>query len=165
MKKHCKNNLNDLRELLEKLNQDDYISPCEFLSGASIGQHFRHILELYNCLINGLEKGSICYDDRKRDILLETCKDFAIETINEIDGNIEKMEDKQLTLIGNYSLVESNNNIQTSVFRELAYNLEHSIHHQALIKVGVKELGKIHLITETFGVAASTIRFKNIVSN
>jgi hypothetical protein len=42
----------------------------------------------------------------------------------------------------------------------LAYCLEHTIHHQALIKIGLMELNLIHLIDQHFGVAPATIRFK-----
>ena len=43
---------------------------------------------------------------------------------------------------------------------ELIYNLEHSIHHQALIKVAVLKNSAIQL-SENFGVAKSTIEYRN----
>lgn len=49
---------------------------------------------------------------------------------------------------------------KTFINRELAYCLEHSIHHQALIKVGLKEQNIENLIDENFGVAPATIRHK-----
>ena len=49
--------------------------------------------------------------------------------------------------------------IETNYERELLYNLEHSIHHQALIKVALLQLQSVE-IPENFGVAQSTIVYR-----
>ena len=46
--------------------------------------------------------------------------------------------------------------VDSNVQRELAFNLEHAIHHQALIKIGLNQLGQ-HM-ESGFGVAPSTLR-------
>jgi len=48
----------------------------------------------------------------------------------------------------------------TNYYREVAYNLEHTIHHMALIKVGIREVSDME-IPENFGVASSTIKFRS----
>ena len=48
----------------------------------------------------------------------------------------------------------------TSVDRELLYCLDHAIHHQALIKIGLKELQIADLVGDDFGVAYSTLRYR-----
>jgi uncharacterized damage-inducible protein DinB len=161
MKEHCKDNLNELSLLLENLTQEEFTRPCEFLSGATIGQHIRHILELYDCLLRDSSEGKVCYDSRKRNILLETKISFALKKIDKILEELKILEDKPMVLEGSYSSKNEINLVKTSLFRELAYNLEHSIHHQALIKVGMRELGKLNLICVNFGVAPATIKFKN----
>lgn len=161
MKEHCKDNLNELGLLLNNLTQKEFTRPCEFLSGATIGQHIRHILELYDCLLNRSSEGKVCYDSRKRDILLETKISFALKKIDIILQELKILEDKPMILEGSYSAKNEISLVKTSLFRELAYNLEHSIHHQALIKVGMRELGKLNLISVNFGVAPATIKFKN----
>jgi hypoxanthine-guanine phosphoribosyltransferase len=45
-------------------------------------------------------------------------------------------------------------------FRELLYNLEHCIHHQALIKVVVLQSSTV-FVNDNFGVASSTIEYRN----
>ena len=50
--------------------------------------------------------------------------------------------------------------INSSFERELLYCLDHAIHHQALIKIGLKELDLDHLIAREFGVAYSTLRHR-----
>ena len=49
--------------------------------------------------------------------------------------------------------------IDTNFYREALYNIEHTIHHMALIRVGIKEVSSITL-PEYFGVAPSTIQHK-----
>jgi len=49
--------------------------------------------------------------------------------------------------------------VETNYYRELIYNLEHTIHHMALIKVGINEVSCI-AVPEGFGIATSTIKFR-----
>ena len=49
--------------------------------------------------------------------------------------------------------------VKTNYFIKLLYNLEHSIHNQALIKVAVLKNKKITLCPE-FGIAKSTIEYR-----
>jgi hypothetical protein len=49
--------------------------------------------------------------------------------------------------------------VESNYLRELLYNLEHCIHHQALIKVAVLQNPTI-LLSENFGVAHSTIEYR-----
>lgn len=160
MKETCKNNLDRLTHLLLKMSNGEYSKSCHLLFGASIGQHTRHIIEIYLELIQGQKNNEICYDNRIRNVLFETDVLAAIEAINLIKANIESIQDSPVKLKANYSDSEISIQLNTTFFRELAYNLEHSIHHQALIKVALKELGKLDFIDENFGVASSTIRFK-----
>jgi hypothetical protein len=57
--------------------------------------------------------------------------------------------------VGNISL-----EIPTNFYRELLYNIEHCIHHQALIKVAFNEMKMSHLLNKNFGVAPSTIQYR-----
>jgi hypothetical protein len=49
--------------------------------------------------------------------------------------------------------------ISTNYYREIAYNLEHTIHHMALIRVGLNEVSGIQL-PDDFGVASSTVKHR-----
>jgi hypothetical protein len=42
----------------------------------------------------------------------------------------------------------------------LMYNIEHCVHHQAIIKIAFLFLGKQEFV-ESFGVAKSTIKYRN----
>lgn len=158
---HIINNLLEIKDLLNGLKAEQFNRKLEILSDASIGQHVRHILEFYQCLFNGNENRVVNYDSRKRDLKLETDLQFATETIEEIvNALLEVKGDFPVTFIADYSVQENQQatSIQSSFFRELAYNLEHSIHHQALIKVAITEMQLGSLVKENFGYAPSTIR-------
>ncbi len=152
----ARNALGELINVLRDLPDNNaYLYPVESLSGASIGQHTRHIIELYQCLLSGYEAGVVNYDNRKRDQLLETDRDAAIVALQFISSNLEQ-PDKEIAI--QYEVYESPLLIVSNYFREVYYNLEHCIHHQALIKVGLLAL-QIHAVPEQFGVAPSTIQY------
>jgi uncharacterized damage-inducible protein DinB len=149
--------LNSLADALQQLPQQSlYTNACEALSNATIGQHTRHIIELYQCLIEGYSKGKINYDDRKRNPLYENDIPAAIEVIREIQKNLEQ-PDKEVSIFcgtdDNAVCIESN------YYREVLYNLEHCIHHQALIKVALLSIKNIN-IADGFGVAPSTLQYR-----
>ena len=152
-----KNALNELSNLLKQLSKEDYVLPCYGLSNTTIGEHTRHIIEMFQCLNTQYENGIVNYDLRKRDYLIQTDTNFAEKTIQEIVANLDKQNinlNLQQIVDGEELLVESNYN------RELLYNLEHCIHHQALIKVALL-LSESVKVDANFGVARSTIEYRN----
>ena len=145
---------------LEQLSNDQYTYRSRILSNASIGQHVRHVIEMFQCMEEGYESGIINYENRKRDLHIETDRLFAIELLKEISRRLNK-DNKSILLQGCYH--EDSNTLisfDTNYYREIAYNLEHTIHHMALIKVGILEASELEL-PENFGVAPSTIKFRN----
>ncbi|MBX9783060.1 MAG: DinB family protein [Chitinophagaceae bacterium] len=155
-----KDSFTQLTDAIDRVSTSEYVFPSAMLSGATIGQHTRHIIELYQCLLNGYEAGAVCYDHRKRDVLIETDKELAKKLLVNIAAqtNLPNKE-LQLTAVYGDSTAEQLV-VSTNYYRELAYNLEHTIHHMALIKAGLKELNKAG-VSETFGVASSTTRHRN----
>ena len=154
-----KKSIQQLTDVLDQLTAGQYSAASANLSGSSIGQHTRHIIELYQCLLNGYEQQYVCYDDRKRDVRIETDLAFAKQSLLNIATSVER-EDIQLQLAGVYD-EEAQEQLQlsTNYYRELLYNYEHTIHHMALIRVGLKEAGATS-IAENFGIASSTIRHR-----
>lgn len=147
----------DLIDLCNKLSLEQYTHKSNWLNGATIGEHLRHSYEFYDCLILGIEIGIVNYDERPRNTQIETNRNFAIEKMNSLKGRLNKIHlDDPLELISKESTMAK---ITTSIARELVYCLDHSVHHQALIKIGLKELGCYTLVNENFGVAYSTLRY------
>lgn len=159
---YCKENLQEIKYLIALLTNLQYTYKSPMLANASIGQHIRHILEFYLCLRNGAAVGIVNYDKRERDLELEENKNFAMYTIDKICNNMSLLEGVgEIKLEGNFSSEEDAvSTIRTFVNRELAYCLEHSIHHQALIKVGLLEQNLEHLAHVNFGLAPATIRHR-----
>ncbi len=148
-----------LTDSLDKLAEEQYNYRCENLSGNTIGQHVRHIIEMFQRLELGYQTGEINYDNRKRDKQIEADKSYATRLINDIVQQIEK-ENRNLSLmIFPDEMPAKPERISTSYFREIVYNLEHTIHHMALIRVGLREIGGIP-VDESYGVSSSTIKFR-----
>ena len=160
---HNISKLEEIKGLLIKVQNDLYIAPQGILNGATIGQHFRHILEFFICLQKGVEIGVVSFDDRERNVLIETDVEYAMDRIDELVIFVENIEgDRSLQLKANYATsTQDNTYIQSSLYRELAYTLDHTIHHLAIVKIALSnELEKLG-IDENFGVAPSTVRYKN----
>lgn len=148
-----------LKQTLNQLTEEEYKQPSQTLSGATIGQHVRHIIELFQCLHNGYPSGTINYENRKRDLLIETDPQLAISLLHKIGATLN-IPDKSLLLEVAYkSDSDKSVTIQSNYLRELVYNLEHTVHHMALIRVGIQELTQISLTTG-FGVASSTLKYR-----
>lgn len=150
------NSLNELVDLLDQISNSEYSNQCAALSNATIGQHSRHIIEMFQCLESNYDVGIVNYDKRQRNILIETDTDYAIHQIRSIMTTVEK-ENKKMEL---QQIIDGEEvRIESNYLRELLYNLEHCIHHQALIKVAVLHNPSI-VIGDDFGVARSTIEYR-----
>jgi hypothetical protein len=148
--------LDELMDLLIQLSDEEYSNPCKALSNASIGEHTRHILEMFQCLEKSYTVGILNYDNRERDKRIQTDTVFAAECILQVKKGLNA-DNKTIYLeqiIDGIAI-----RIQSNYYRELLYNLEHCIHHQALIKVAVLQCENV-LINENFGVARSTIEYR-----
>lgn len=145
-------------KIIHLLPNEVYTKKSNLLHNASIGQHVRHIIELYIELNNGYESGIINYELRKRDLRIETDIQFSSNTIATIVQQLNK-PNKALQLVIDYSFTNTSKMIvDTNYLRELIYNLEHTVHHMALIRVAIKEFTNIKLDT-SFGVAVSTLKY------
>ncbi len=144
---------------LQQLSHAEYKEPCKTLYGNTVGQHVRHIIELFQCLEQGYEGGVVNYEKRKRDPLIETDKEIAGKLLKDIYNNLDR-NNKDLKLEAVYDEQATEPVIiSTNYYREVAYNLEHTIHHMALIRVGVTEVSQVTL-PEDFGVASSTVKYR-----
>jgi hypothetical protein len=150
--------LQQLAQTLQSLTIEEYTAKCAVLNNSTIGGHTRHVIELYQCLLNGYTSGTVNYEKRKRDFVIETNNEIAFEWLNTISKEINKVN-KQLQLEGCFSAItEENHSITTNYYREVIYNLEHTIHHMALIRVGINAVSNLAL-PKDFGVASSTIKY------
>jgi hypothetical protein len=166
LNKACINILSQLANLVGDIEEQDFIKPSASLGQSTIGQHLRHTLEFFICLEQGFESGVINYDKRAHDKLIESDKFIALSCIHKISDFVNSLhDDKALKLEVGYDLSkEEFVTIGTSAMRELVYNIEHAVHHMAIMKIGIREISPYIQLPPDFGIAASTIRFKEAAS-
>ncbi len=152
--------------MVSQLTEQDFIKPVDTLGNSTLGQHLRHTLEFFICLEKGFEVGIINYDKRAHDKLIETDKFIALSMLSKINEFIsENHTDKALKLEAAYDLdKEEFVTIETNYLRELVYNIEHAVHHMAIMKIGIREAAPYVKLTPDFGIAASTIRYQETVA-
>lgn len=148
--------IEQFKHILLELPQEIYAQSCTVLSNSSIGQHTRHIIELYLCLIDGYTLADVSYDRRERNRRIEVEKTYAIGLLERIQTELEK-PNKPIKVT--YELGGVETVLDSNYFREVMYNLEHTIHHHALIKVGIQHFTEMEL-PDSFGVAPSTMQFR-----
>lgn len=154
--------LTQLQLVLSQLSHEEYGRHLPVLLNASVGQHTRHIIEFFQILIDNYDTGILNYENRKRNRLLETSRDLALEELSLIRNTIAK-EDKDILVTGTYTNeVPSEYAVRSTYYREMIYNLEHMVHHMAVIKIGIRQSTNV-LVPADFGVASSTIQYKKSI--
>ena len=163
LKKALNRNLEALSSLVEQFTAEEYKQELELVYNATIGQHSRHILEFFKCLALGCQTGTVDYEDRERDLQLESDKVNALTVINEIENWIDRVDvEQKIIMQGRFSTREDEipTMVESTVERELIYNLEHMIHHMAIIKIAVCNYFPHINLTPGMGVAPSTLKYK-----
>jgi hypothetical protein len=147
--------------LVKQIDDNHYSEQLDLLSKNTIAKHVRHILELYIQLMAGLTQNEINYEKRERNLLLEHNRNYTIDFINDLKTSILSLETNletvQLrTLIQNDELL-----VITSLERELVYNIEHAIHHMAIMQIACNHCFKYIVLEKNFGVAYATVQYNN----
>lgn len=156
MKKVSQELLKEVSTVISLLDHQDYSHALPVLNGSSIGKHVRHILDLFECLIESSTESTINYDQRKRNPETETSKEFALLKIESIVKSLDLLNLKKEVRL-NQKLNDEFCAINSTVERELLYNIEHCIHHLAIIKIGIENNFSYVQLPESFGVAYSTL--------
>lgn len=154
--------LTQLATVVEGMTDEAFSRKIPVLSNSTIGQHVRHTLEFFICLMDAKNHHEINYDTRKHDQFIEQETQLAFSIIQAIIEFLKKEQANfNLDLVANYEFEEDRNEvIPSNFFRELAYNIEHAIHHMALIKIGCRAVCPEVTLPLHFGVASSTVRFQ-----
>ena len=155
--------LASLKNLIEILNHHQFTQKVEHLGNACIGAHTRHIIELLQCAIDGHYSGTVDYINRTRNLDIETNKEIALSVLASLDQYYQ-LPDKKLNLTIDCVDNAIEPIVTTTYYREIVYNIEHTIHHLALIKVALVEL-KLNIVDANFGMAYSTIKYQSSLQN
>lgn len=148
-----------LRDVLVVIDQRLY-NHHNVKGRASVGQHVRHTLEFYQCLFSA--DVAVNYDNRKRDILIESSPNHAIVITDMIIASVKDLNaGAPLKLLADMPTVsEQPLAVSSSLSRELLYVLEHAIHHMALIRILIKDENAEFELHDSFGVAYSTLAYR-----
>ncbi len=165
LKISTKHTLSQINDLLKQMSNDAYSEPLDILSGSTIGMHVRHILEFYQCLLFGVAKTEIVnYDKRQRNLLIETDILFAQDIIEAINTALHSVAmDMPICVEFAVGINDETNCAPSSISRELYYLSEHTVHHMAILKMAFKMQFPNLMLPENFGVASSTVKYKNNV--
>jgi hypothetical protein len=149
--------------LLEQIDDEAYSSSLPSVAPHRVGGHMRHILEFYQCFLDGIATSHIDYDARQRDQSIETCRTTALHKVQSIIHRLERspalrgdsilwvrVEDSQGVRLDDAFLT-------SSISRELQVLSSHTIHHFALIALTLRAMG--YHTDRDFGMAPSTLRF------
>ena len=151
--------LSQLRALIDALTDEEYTRKPVGAVESSIGGHVRHNLDHVGALLRGLPIGRVCYDHRDRDTDVERDRLAARDAIRRLEAELFAFDwPAAPARVELEALVEPDLPpalALTSVERELAFVVGHTIHHNALIRVMVKVLGRT--VPADFGYAPSTI--------
>lgn len=78
-------------DLCKNLEDQQYCYNSELLNGLSIGQYLRHSAEFYLCLFQGIPTQTVNYDERKRDLLIETDRKYAIKIFSDLSDYLKQI--------------------------------------------------------------------------
>lgn len=154
--------LDQLSEMTEQFSQEEYTRPLDLLSANSVGRHLRHILEFYDLAVRANSTGKLNYDKRERDLSLENDPKQAVAKMKELIVLMRVLNDDMvLKLEASYSADERNDvKITTTFYRELLYNVEHAVHHMAIMAIAVKVDFRHISLAPNFGIAYSTVKYQ-----
>jgi hypothetical protein len=149
--------------LLDRLDDATYATTPQGLAPHRAGAHLRHILEFYQCFLEGLEWSHIDYDARRRDMAIEQSREAAAAAIRSILRVFEttgELRSERIVWVrmedaGSYAVRESF--MESSISRELQVLSSHTIHHFALIAITLRMHGVE--MDPDFGMAPSTLRY------
>jgi uncharacterized damage-inducible protein DinB len=147
--------------LLRALDDESYTRRLPAVFASAVGGHYRHCLDHFQCLLDGVADGEVNYDHRRRDARIENDRRFALAETRRIQATCEKIPPLALELpLRVHSKVnyegETPPATTSSFGRELMYAVAHAIHHFALLSVMCGLLGV--RVPFGFGLAPSTLQ-------
>lgn len=152
--------LDELMRLVMTLPTEVYRARTTNASGG-IGEHVRHVLDHVSALIGVSPTLVLSYDHRTRGTSVESDPSAAVREMLRLDAALERWTDRSLDEpIAVASLVAADGQSVTgwsTLARELAFVMSHTIHHQAIIALLLEFQGREPL-DERFGCAPSTPR-------
>lgn len=149
--------------LLNSISDDQFSDSSIAPYHSSIGGHMRHILDIFDCVFDGLESKQINLAARKRNELAESNTTVALDYFDSILSNLKGLENADLDQI-----IEVSDDLGKGVVVQ-KYTLgsvliqahSHAIHHFASLGYIIYQLG-IELPDDDFGYNPTTPRTESL---
>lgn len=144
------------------LTEDDYQYQASPWFESSIGQHLRHIADLYLAIHRDVEGEIIDYDSRRRGALIETRRQAGLQELDCIRQWLLQLDESSFsrTVTINTEVCLSRQHSEklvSTLGRELCFAASHLTHHLALMVVIAKMAGKS--VDPRLGVAPATASY------
>lgn len=155
--------IEQLGELLDRLDTGTYTRALPLFHGSSIGQHVRHIVEFYVCLLEGYPSAHIDYSSRKRNNELSDHPEAAFATLEHIADTVQRLDEQQWLNVESEFCDTADDERPvyiSSMGRELQYAFDHAVHHLAIIRMGLETHFPEVPVDKDLGVAPSTLKFR-----
>ena len=150
--------LGQIEWVLQRVDDRDYTVQRAVGISGSIGSHIRHSLDHVVALTAGAAAGRIDYDLRRRGTAVESCRASALLELDRIARELRTLTssdlDRSLELVAAMDQDGTQLTAATSVGRELAFVMSHTIHHLAVIALLLRDLGIE--VPPRFGYAPTT---------
>lgn len=143
--------------LIERLDDRSYRESPAGMEPHRAGAHLRHILEFYQCFLDGLEKFHIDYDARRRDAAIEHSRVAAGAAIRSVIRFLEECPAVACDSVLWVRMEDGPEFLESSVCRELQVLSSHTVHHFALMAMTLRLHGVA--MDPDFGMAPSTLRY------
>lgn len=144
-------------KLLESISNEEYSNTSIAPYYSSIGSHMRHVLDVFDCIFEGIESKQINLIKRKRNNLAENRTDIGIDYFNSVLNQLSKIESNNFNQI-----VEVTDDLGLGVITAnytlggvLIQAHSHAIHHFASVGYVISQLG-IQLPDDDFGFNPTT---------
>ena len=150
-------------ELATRLDVETFTRPIP-PGKSGIGSHLRHEADFVRAFLEGVRAGRIDYDARRRDARLEREPALAVQRLQELIDELRALDLGRTADLERALLVRSEapagcapqeHWFPSTVGRELAALVSHTVHHHALVALALCEFG-LEPPAE-FGVAPSTL--------
>ena len=152
--------LDGLDSLLTELAPDVYCACFATDVSGSIGEHVRHCLDHVSALLGADASATLSYDRRQRGTAVETDPTQAVRQILQLKRGIETWStrslDEPIRVTSMISPAEDAVTGWSTLARELAFVVSHTIHHQAIIGLLLAVHG--HEVPDRFGHSPLTPR-------
>ena len=152
-------NLNRGVNLLNSINDQEYADNSTAPYYSSIGIHMRHILDVFDCILRGVDQKKIDLSSRQRNELAEIKVAIGLNYFDQIISKLSYLEKENLDIIVEVKddlgqgMITANYTLAAALIQAHS----HAIHHFASIGYIISHMG-INLPDGDFGYNPTTPR-------